>query len=528
MSNATTIVKLTAETNQYEKNIKNAQKTFNDFTKSMGVSMKQFTAVGLAIGAVTTAVKVVGDAFKQNELIVDEWGRTMDSAKSLYKGFLNALNTGDISGYLHNINQIVSAAREAYDAMDKLGTFDAFNQMNEARLRNNLQSAINNYREGTGSKASVDIAAGNLKDLLRARQDRQRDAYEKAVGNVAAQRKISKQDLLDILESPDIYEWENVTGRPMTGTKGGLKFEMGPTGPNLTWGRKTVAANEYERLGQIARMINDNGVLDELQAKGRMSFQTGIEIEAIDRQVMRALGQGTTRRGGGGGAAAAAAKAFVMPQLQMAGLGEGATGTIADALTIPDSVAQANEEFFRNNYIQMKNMEAEAMRVKETWNLVADSLSTVGGALAGLEDPTARIAGTLMQAVATLALSYAEAVEKAAKLGPIAWTAFAATGLATLLTTTTTIKGITKGGFADGGIIPGNYYGDQLSTANYGLSSGELILNKAQQGNLASQLAAGAGRMQLSAVISGEQIRLVLNNNGRRTGRGEYVTTNIR
>ena len=31
---------------------------------------------------------------------------------------------------------------------------------------------------------------------------------------------------------------------------------------------------------------------------------------------------------------------------------------------------------------------------------------------------------------------------------------------------------------------------------------------------------------KLEAVVTGEQIRLALNNNGRRTGRGEYVQSN--
>ena len=84
-------------------------------------------------------------------------------------------------------------------------------------------------------------------------------------------------------------------------------------------------------------------------------------------------------------------------------------------------------------------------------------------------------------------------------------------------------------------MIPGNSMsGDRLrlpvdgGRGMIGVNSGELILNRAQQGNLASQLQGGMGAMQLSAIITGEQLRLVLNNNGRRTGRGEYVTTNFR
>ena len=84
--------------------------------------------------------------------------------------------------------------------------------------------------------------------------------------------------------------------------------------------------------------------------------------------------------------------------------------------------------------------------------------------------------------------------------------------------------------FARGGIVraaggfsvPGNYYsGDRVPAL---LNSGELVLNKAQQGNLASQLEGGGMQnLNLEASISGEDIRVVLNNNGRRTGRGEYV-----
>jgi hypothetical protein len=60
-------------------------------------------------------------------------------------------------------------------------------------------------------------------------------------------------------------------------------------------------------------------------------------------------------------------------------------------------------------------------------------------------------------------------------------------------------------------------------------NAGELVLSRSQQSTLASALEGnGLGNLNLSATISGEQIRLVLNNNGRRTGRGEYVQTNFR
>jgi len=92
------------------------------------------------------------------------------------------------------------------------------------------------------------------------------------------------------------------------------------------------------------------------------------------------------------------------------------------------------------------------------------------------------------------------------------------------------------GWFSNGGIVPHAASGYFVGGRNYSgdvtpimANAGELILNKAQQGNLASQMEGGAfENLKLDAVISGEQIRLVLNNNGRRTGRGEYVQSTRR
>jgi hypothetical protein len=61
-----------------------------------------------------------------------------------------------------------------------------------------------------------------------------------------------------------------------------------------------------------------------------------------------------------------------------------------------------------------------------------------------------------------------------------------------------------------------------------GVNSGEVILNRAQQGNLVSQMEGGLNNLHLEASIKGEDIRLAINNNGRRTGRGEYVQSTRR
>jgi hypothetical protein len=125
-------------------------------------------------------------------------------------------------------------------------------------------------------------------------------------------------------------------------------------------------------------------------------------------------------------------------------------------------------------------------------------------------------------------------------LGGIQAVAGILTGISALVTIITAIQGtkavpvigwmLARGGIvphaAGGYMIPGNNMsGDNVFAGNAWVNSGELVLNKAQQGNLASQLSGGGlQNLHLTATVHAEQIRLALNNNGQRTGRGELVT----
>ena len=74
------------------------------------------------------------------------------------------------------------------------------------------------------------------------------------------------------------------------------------------------------------------------------------------------------------------------------------------------------------------------------------------------------------------------------------------------------------------GFVPGNNYSGDMVPAM--LNSGELVLNRAQQGNLASQLTGGGGGGNSSLpYVDGETIYLGMNNYLMRSGRGEIVTS---
>jgi hypothetical protein len=70
------------------------------------------------------------------------------------------------------------------------------------------------------------------------------------------------------------------------------------------------------------------------------------------------------------------------------------------------------------------------------------------------------------------------------------------------------------------------YSGDNIPIM---ANAGEIVLTRAMAGNLASSLQNnGLQNLRLTATLKGEDIRLSVNNNGRRTGRGEMVQSNTR
>ena len=164
-------------------------------------------------------------------------------------------------------------------------------------------------------------------------------------------------------------------------------------------------------------------------------------------------------------------------------------------------------------------------QTQKAWNMAAQSVGNLSTALNSIEDPAAKAAGTVIKAIADIALGFAQASAQAGAMGPWGWVAWLVAGTAALATTISTVHSLT--GLANGGIVPGNSLsGDNVYGGGAMVNSGELVLNKAQQGNLASQLTNSAVQgFGGQPYVEGEKIFLGMNNSSRARGRGEIVTT---
>lgn len=214
---------------------------------------------------------------------------------------------------------------------------------------------------------------------------------------------------------------------------------------------------------------------------------------------------------------------------------------------IPDSVWEELQEEINAKLAEM-NLEPIKINVKtggiektkkdteginKSLGTAAQAAQAIGSALNQVENPAAKVLGIIAQAIATIAQGMASALasKSTTSTGIWGWVAAAAAGVATMVSTISAIHSAT--GYAEGGIIKGNHNSGDLLMGSVngtpvGLNSGELILNRAQQYSIANALDGGMQNLHLTATLRGEDLRLSMNANGRRTGRGEYVTTKFK
>lgn len=587
---------LKEKTLQARKEMEDANKSLSStggfldqLTSKFTVNIDALKLFDIGMKAAGAALDVAKDAFFASEASVDEWGRVMDSSKSLYEGFLTALNTGDISGYLSRIDSIVQAARAAYNELDRLGTMKTIQapqmsaqQTENERMRMMIQTG-RYIAPVDGRRASMQNGQLLTPDQIKRIEQQLQGGMQKVVtlvGNEVAQtgRAIDAVYNRQAQElGMSLKEFRKGTSsmaefdKRMAGYDQYQKWRAEHTTIDMQSGRETVArGNPFEQFAKWGTFRVDGDRYNDLvkliqqrdQQAGSLygmqsqAYRTMNRAEGVTlRQIMGGGSGGGGRYGGGGKKFNLSSIAFNSDKAALAATKGVDTMPSVAAMITPESIFGPSDEWENYKDVitggigsigekmdnlkewtkdfdpyadKMKEIATAANQQKAAFDLAAQAAGSLSTALSSMDDPAAQAAGTVISAIANIALGFATASAQAGALGPFGWIAWLAAGAAALATTISTVHSLT--GYSEGGIVGGNSYsGDNIFAGNAMLNSGEVVLTRAMAGNLASQLEGnGFGNLNLSATISGEQIRLALNNNGRRTGRGEYVQTNFR
>ena len=297
-----------------------------------GLNVSQLGKLGSALGVTTAAVKVAKDAFFASEQNLDDWNRAIYTSQSVYEGFLTSLNTGDISGYISRINEIVVAAKRAYDALDLLATQKALSAGPLGGMKTEAQRFDAMLRTGTwisdptkdsgGMKDGQKLTPSQIQAIKKMRvglQQRMTSTYKTLVGTAdkalselynesALRYGLSKSDFMAGTRDLATYNAN------MEGYKKYKQFEAEHTtkqnvstgylggGTRTKWVRDN-AVNPYAKYRAWGVFKDDGKLQDAIRQTEQERNSMMGEYYGSESSMYRLFNRVDTKLGGGGGRA---------------------------------------------------------------------------------------------------------------------------------------------------------------------------------------------------------------------------------
>ena len=540
----------------------------NGVASQFGMNIEQLTKFGGVLGATSVALKTAKDALFASETNVDNWGRTVAASEGIYDSFLQTLNNGDFSGFLSRIGEVISKAHEAYNALDELNTRMTIINPERTRLQaraTELKAIIR--RQGADSEAGVNAKnelrqiEGMLSQAFKTESQLNMNAFKAQVDKKLADAgiKLGKKDYDFLMRTFSSDASFMAMKRGAKGSQGsdyiaGGSYDEGSTYKYDTrnmnqklldlftdeWRKENSALLNaaFSAKGAAAStMLSDARYLKEGGGGSGGSSGRGGSIKTDqtemqkNQQTINELTQEYVNISDNANEATRARQEEIRQEIQLleqrnnllklyaeqaqgklqggdvqtTGLGSGSFwGSFKDM-----KIQGLSEDQMEKVRKGMASMNQTANDSKTSFQGAASAVSAMGSALSSIKDPGVQIMGMVGQAIASIALGFAQASAQEGKGGIWYWIAATAAGLATMVATISSIHSAT--GYAQGGIVQGNSYsGDNL----YGgpdamVNAGELVLTKAQQSTLASQLQGGGlQNMNIAGRIKGTDIIL--------------------
>lgn len=552
------IVRLSGDSKNYQSAMEQAKRSLDNFQKqnlSTNSVMKTLTGTlgkyVSAAAALKGAQEAVTRVMHGSQTTADAWQRTMHAAKVTVDNFFSSLSTGDFTSFLTGLDSIIRKAKDAADAMDRLGNASmSWNYFQSARMAE-LTELQNIAKTGTPEERTAALERmrsiqSELGGMAQGFEERAIEAMAKrmtAATGVSWQNasradleKILRLDLMSINSSEaekarlgaQYAEYQSrLSGlenykRQYT-YNGTTHTEVDPEKKKRYDEQAQALAREYQDaiLYNEVLVRKSDDWLQELIAivqKADAAAQAMKRVNNAVRETENSLGGTTTTP--------------VVTSASPKSL----------AITTPSLMESINQKQFQSSlksyrkmsYIetpeslehlnaQMRQMTNQSSNIKD----LASSWSQLGAAMQGTGDDALAAVGSIIQAVATavpafetLAASAAAAAgaEGVAETPTLAGKiAAAATLTATMLSMISTLKNVDS--YAEGGIVGGRNYTDGISAR---VSSGEMVINEADQKKLYDTIhsGVGGGAPVLNLSVYGEQLLLAINNHGRRMGYG--------
>ena len=564
MAKSDVLVRMKADVSNYDANIAKARKTLDGFkqdnltmggilnqsTKSIVAAAAQYASFAAVLGTVVSGFSEA--ASKGMEMSKEAEGVSKAFNRLNQPGLLDNLREAT-HGTVNDLELMKQAVK--FDnfnlSLEQMGTFLAFAQQQAKDTGQDVNYLVDSIVTGLGRKSlpildNLGLSAEEIKKRMAETGDmttavaqiieeRMKDAGDYV--ETAADRAAQAQARLD-----NAMKELGDTMNSLTGTGATLWTDLKIGAIDLA---NTALKPLIKMFNSLASFLNGpskedivtrgmTDVTDTVDDKGRLIRKNA--IASIPEITVSGTAPKNKKRGGSGSSFNASSIAFNANKAALAAVkAEDTMPSVFEMIKPGDILGQASEwEDYKNAITgsigeisesmsnltewtadfdpytdKMNEMTKAAKQQQMAMGLAANAVGSFSQALSGMDDPAAKAAGTVMQAIASIALGFATASAQANTAGTgWGWLAWIAAGMSAMATTIATVHSLT--GYSHGGIVGGySYSGDNIYAGNAMVNSGELILNKAQQSSIASQLD-GNGMRSINVVgrISGTDILL--------------------
>lgn len=163
------VTRLLLNSNQFDNNLRNSARQVQNFQKMTNVASKGVTSgfnsiIGIAgkiapqIGIAVGAFEVFNKTIHATQGTADMFDSAIAQASSAVDSFFVSLSRGDFSGFLSGLDDVITKAREAYEAIDELGSYGARYNPYKNALNSQIQTLM---QQAKAAKAKGDIEESN-------------------------------------------------------------------------------------------------------------------------------------------------------------------------------------------------------------------------------------------------------------------------------------------------------------------------------------------------------------------------------
>lgn len=533
------VSRLLLDTKQYDASLQKSKKGSNDFADDVAGKLSSAVAkfaagIGVAVGGVEAFNKIMGSS----QTLGDTWNNTINACKGTVDAFFFSLSSNNWDAFnqglirtIENMYQLSALKDQLSDARLSMG----FEQRRFERDYVKLEGIIDNEK---ASKSERSAAFAEMQKLVADFKQRVEATGKGAAGTLVKEMntKFGKDFTLGDLETyirevnneflntetlQRLNEYKKQisdilkAGEVTTVTPYGSYTQVTESAKQQVEALK--AANPFlEKMrlfqedGDASRkgMVEDYEYMLEIFQRAddylKRSLEKQNKIDAMNKQAASLAADAMKKANGG------------QPVVKRGQVNFASMAIVPSFNRIEAPVSIKKED--------TKNLESYVDHINALTNVMtALNTQTVEGAAGWLSwagslmTASAMAVDSIRQVVAAkTAEGAASAGAEAAKTPFVGWLLVGGAVMSALAAFASIPS------FAEGGVVPGANFRDGIAAR---LSSGEMVINPADQKKLFDSIHSGnlGGGGSARSVITGEQIVTVVNNYGRRTGRGTIL-----